>query len=217
MKSYWCFWLSNHINVGDGHFCENTRSVHLVRVWKENERALRSLARRVVWNRDVVDDVLQESFLRILKSKRRFTCKEEVYNYARKAVVSAAIDLNRRARKHYEYECGADVGESAAAPGQQLENPFETLVREERATAYGTITARLRQALGRLPRKQREAIDFFFRRKKETKLKLLCREWGIPYSTLRSRMLQGIDSLRKDLKEQGIDVLSLPDGYEDDL
>lgn len=191
--------------------------MQLVRVWKEHERSLRALARRVAWSRDVVEDVLQESFLRILKSKRRFSCKEEVYNYARKAVVTAAIDLNRNARKHYEYECGADVGDRAAAVGEQLESPLDTLVREERATAYGTVASHLRQALRRLPLKQREAIDFFFRRRKEKKLKVLCREWGVPYSTLRSRMLQGIDRLRKDLKEQGIDVLSLPDGYEDDL
>ena len=57
--------------------------------------------------------------------------------------------------------------------------------------------------MAELPSVQREALEFAFNGNHQ-KLRDVCREKGIPYSTVRSRVTVGIDRIRRRLEAKGI-------------
>lgn len=61
----------------------------------------------------------------------------------------------------------------------------------------------LRAGLKSLSREQREAIRIMFERNGRP-IKQTCADLGIPYSTVRSRMLTGIEVLRRHLCDRGL-------------
>ncbi len=66
-----------------------------------------------------------------------------------------------------------------------------------------SILKEVRKTLGELPPEQREAIDIAFNRN-HRKIKDICTEKAIPYSTIRSRVTAGIDHIRRQLTVKGI-------------
>jgi len=73
----------------------------------------------------------------------------------------------------------------------------------EKDEAKKSILKEVRKTLGELPPEQREAIDIAFNRN-HRKIKDICTEKGIPYSTIRSRVTAGIDHIRRQLTVKGI-------------
>jgi DNA-directed RNA polymerase specialized sigma24 family protein len=61
-----------------------------------------------------------------------------------------------------------------------------------------SILKEVRKTLGKLSPEQREAIDIAFNRH-HRKIKDICTEKGIPYSTIRSRVTAGLDHIRRQL------------------
>jgi RNA polymerase sigma factor (sigma-70 family) len=177
----------------------------LTQVWKEKQHAFRALVRTVLLDQSSVDDVLQEAFARVLQSQKRFSGQQEAYYYLRKTVLSTTIDSYRRIKRYTHHVATAAPSPSSGySPFQQPADPLSLLIREEETAEQRHLVEQVRAALAELPPRQKEAIELFFGRAKRTKLKDVCREAGIPYSTLRSRMIRGIDKIRLRLKEQEV-------------
>ena len=147
-----------------------------------------------------MDDVLQEAFIKLLESNKHFSNKNEAYNYMRKVVLNTSIDHYRcrRRRKAYSLNPGNPASPSSSAP-----NPLNLLIEKEKDEAKNSILKEVRKTLGKLPPEQREAIDIAFNRK-HRKIKDICKEKAIPYSTIRSRVTAGIDHIRRQLALKGI-------------
>lgn len=168
----------------------------LVRLWERNRAILRSLVRTVLFDHSLIDDVLQEAFARLLKRNRTFPSERETYNYMRRVVLNTAIDFYRQ--RNRARLCAREFYSPADAS-----TPLDLLIREEQENLHVSVLAEVLKALESLPLEQREAIELFFRRDGR-RIKEICEKMKIPYSTLRSRMLAGIDAIRKELKEKGL-------------
>ncbi len=148
-----------------------------------------------------MDDVLQEAFVKLLESKKHFSSPNEAYNYMRKVVLNTSIDHYRslrRRQKAYSLNPGNFSSPSSHAP-----SPLNLLIEKEKGEVEDSILKEIRKTLGKLSPEQREAIDIAFNRD-HRKIKDICTEKGIPYSTVRSRVTAGIDHIRRQLIIKGI-------------
>ena len=163
------------------------------------------MVRAVLLDQSSTDDVLQEAFARVLQSRKSFTDRREAFHYLRKTVVSTTIDLYRRSTRYSSKILSHRDPLLPARTVSQLEpSPLELLLQEEEAKVQRLLIDRVQSVLRTLPPSQQEAIRLFFGRDGK-RLKDVCREAGIPYSTLRSRMIRGVDNIRSRLKEDGVD------------
>ena len=115
-------------------------------------------------------------------------------------VLNTSIDHYRclRRRNAYSLNPGNLSSLSSSAP-----NPLNLLIEKEKGEVKNSILKEVRKTLGELPPEQREAIDIAFNRN-HRKIKDICTEKGIPYSTIRSRVTAGIDHIRRQLTVKGI-------------
>lgn len=170
----------------------------LERIWRENYPFFRALARSIAYREEDIEDILQESYLRLLKSASLPTEKGPILSFMRKVVWSASIDSYRRRRR--DFRLRARVAGSAQEPP----NPLSELLQADRERARNELLHQLCDVLGELPKNHRQALRLYFGREVRT-ITQACSQSGLPYSTLRSRMLVAIKELRK--------LLSLKDAY----
>ncbi len=162
------------------------------------------MARAVISDPSSVEDVLQEAFLRVLRTRKRFANQQEAFNYLRRAVLNTSIDTYRRLQRQnsrFDTRNGERQTQRYAEIGA---DPLSLLLTNEEAETHNHLVNEVEMALRSLQPKQREAVEVFFRRESTLKLKEFCQEQGVPYSTLRSRMLQGIDLIRVYLRQRGV-------------
>jgi len=174
----------------------------LEQIWRQNQAVLRSIIRNVLQDSSCIDDVLQDSFAKLIRSKKEFSTPEETYQYIRKTVLNTSIDYYRDLKRR-----GFHLTVSAESEPYLLTsdhpNPLAKLMEGEKAGVERTVLRELEKAMKELTREQREAIDILFNRNHK-KIKDICRERGIPYSTVRSRVTAGIDRLRRVLRAKGV-------------
>ena len=147
-----------------------------------------------------VDDVLQEAFVKLLECNQHFSTQNEAYNYIRKVVFNTSIDHYRSLRRQNAYSLHPGY---LSVLSRNAPNPLFLLIEKEKGKVKDSILKEVRKTLGELPPEQREAIDIAFNRNHQ-KLKDICKERGIPYSTMRSRVTSGIDYIRRRLRVKGI-------------
>jgi len=164
------------------------------------------MVRAVLFDQSSIDDVLQEAFAKVLHSRKDFSDRREAFHYLRKTVLSTTIDLYRRSTRYNSrvIDC-PDPPEFSPILLQKDQDPLSLLLLREQAEEKYNLVSQVRAALATLPPSQQEAIELFFGRSKKQRLKEICRDSGIPYSTLRSRMIRGVDKIRALLREEDAD------------
>ncbi len=157
---------------------------------------------------EAADDALQEAFVKVLRSGKRFSQRQQAVNYLYRAVLTSAIDIYRKRRRRVSrFQAGPDnLQESDELAGDSrrhcsLPDPLENLLERERRGWEQALVREVRRAWESLPAPQREAIDLALNRNGKS-FRAVCAEAGIPYSTARSRMLVGIDQIRKHLNRK---------------
>ena len=171
----------------------------LERVWEKNQNIFRCIEGQILFDRSSTDDVLQEAYARTLQAKKAFTDEEEAHRYLRRVVWNTAIDYYRRFSRQNS------LIKSVSSVRQESPNPLTILIREEETELESSLLIEMRKAFKGLSPKQKQAIDLVFSRNGQ-KLKEICKEKNIPYSTLRSRMISAIDQIRSHLKARGFDL-----------
>ena len=155
-----------------------------------------SLAHRIVGNRAAAEDVIQEAFLSIWRSRARYDpARGSVRSWTLGIVRNRAIDALRRF--------------SGAAPKLDLDDdavlearPSETLTDSE---AIRRDTAdRVRGALGELPQEQSQVITLaYFGGFSHSEIAKML---GAPLGTIKGRMRLGLEKMRDTLSDGlGID------------
>jgi RNA polymerase sigma factor (sigma-70 family) len=167
----------------------------LVQVWLRNQGLFRSLVRKMLFESNSVEDVLHDAFVQVLRSKRKFSSERDAFNYLRKTVINATIDQYRRLKR------SCNVVDCYPIPPviDASEDPLSTMIREEAEAQQLELLSLLERLVQELSPEQRSAIDLFFGQSPEKKLKTICQESGIPYSTLRGRLSSAISRLRSRL------------------
>jgi RNA polymerase sigma factor (sigma-70 family) len=189
----------------------------LSQVWKEKQYTFRAIAHSILLDKSLVDDVLQEAFTRILQSERRFSDEGETYNYIRKTVLNTTIDTYRRVRRQNSRYTATKLSTVSRTPGEGdcFGDPLTLLLKKEKRKIDADLAAEVRAALDKLSGEQKAAIQVFFGRDRNKKVKDICREQGVPYSTLRSRMLTGIEKIRHTLRQRGVEGFEAQNRRED--
>ena len=163
------------------------------------------MIRAVLLDESSVDDVLQEAFARVLQSRKKFSDRREAFHYLRKTVLSTTIDLYRRSVRYSSRVVDRQVPpEFSPYLLQEESDPLGLLILEEQAEEKRHLIGQVKAALETLPPSQQQAIELFFGRSRKKRLKEICSDSGIPYSTLRSRMMRGVDRIRLRLREEGV-------------
>ncbi len=180
-------------------FCEAGTYRMLERVWQEKYTALRSIVRSFLFDDARVEDILQDALSRVLASGRSFPDELETYRYLRRAVFNASIDHYRASRRRIYLPLPEEPGDLTLPIHTGPSDPLALLLQQERQSLKHAILREITGAMADLPDAQQEAI-WMIMGQRDMRLKDLCRIKGIPYSTLRSRMLAGVERLRRRLK-----------------
>lgn len=176
----------------------------LERIWRKNQAILRSIVHNILIDPSGVEDVLQEAFAKLLRSNTSLYTEQEAYSYIRRVVLNTTIDHYRSSKRrnaHFTNSVGS-VGTNSCHSCQNQANPLTLLIEKENEKLQNSILEEVRKTLKELPPEQKEAIDITFNRN-HAKIKDICQERGIPYSTLRSRVTAGIDRIRNRLRAKG--------------
>ena len=163
------------------------------------------MVRSVLLDQSSIEDVLQEAFTRVLQSRKHFSDQQEAFHYLRRTVLTTTIDVYRRSKRQTsKISDSPRPAEKSIHAVRGRPDPLELLILKEEAEERRQLINHVRSAVNSLPKAQREAIELFFNRSKRVRLKDICQDSGIPYSTLRSRMIRGVDTIRLYLCRKGV-------------
>jgi RNA polymerase sigma-70 factor, ECF subfamily len=170
--------------VGEG----NPRAFELL--YDRHGGAAFSLAYRMVGNRVTAEDITQDGFLSIWRSRLRYDpSRGSVRTWVLGIVHKRAVDTLRRGAAHERRREMMDgVEERHEAPER---TDVEAVRREE--------ARNVRSALGTLPEDQRRTIELaYFGGYSHSQIAELLDE---PLGTVKGRMRLGLDKLRRELSE----------------
>ena len=170
--------------VGDG----NPRAFELI--YDRHGGAAFSLAYRMVGNRVAAEDIIQEAFLSIWRSRMRYDqSRGSVRTWVLGIVHNRAIDALRRGESHDRRRETLDG----------VEERFEAPVRTDVEAARREEARSVRTALDTLPDEQRRTIELaYFGGFSHRQIAELLDE---PIGTVKGRMRLGLDKLRRQLSE----------------
>ena len=169
-------------------------------IWYDKQLVFRSIVLRVLLNPSRVDDILQEAFAHVLASGKTFPTEEDAYRYIRRVVFNTTIDHYRASTPVVDCFLTETIF-VYSEPRSSQPNPLTALLKDEFTTSKSELLEEVARALTDLPADQREAIHLILG-PRPRKLKEMCREIGVPYSTLGSRMMAGLERIRRKAKGQ---------------
>ena len=173
-------------------------------MWRTYQYVFRAVASSILADKSLVDDALQEAFAKVFRANKTFASDVQAFHFLRRAVYNSAVDQFRRvSRRNRRFPSYDDPRVRENSQPVDSENPLFLLVHEEETRCHSTLLRELKSGLRHLNRDQREAIQLMFGPKGRP-IKKTCACLGVPYSTVRSRMLAGIDVLRRHLLDRGI-------------
>ena len=141
--------------------------------------------------RDPVDDLVQETWLRVLERGRSYDGRSRFEPWLFTIARNLAIDTTRR-RRLISLDAEDEAGEEFAAPVSGEPSPFEQAARTEDAQ-------RLAGELAALAPVYREALLLRFQ--EELSLEEIAGVMGASVSTVASRIYRGLAALRAQMEE----------------
>lgn len=153
-------------------------------------RAAYSLARRILTDGTLAQDVVQEVFLSLWHDARRFDAgRGKVATYLLSMTHHRAVDAVRREENLRRWRTTDEVLEFAPDPGTGVEDEVEASERR----------AQVRAALAELPPAQREALALaYFGGYTQREVASLV---GVPLGTVKTRMAAGMRKLKDSLSD----------------
>jgi RNA polymerase sigma-70 factor (ECF subfamily) len=167
---------------------------------------------RFTGHRARAEDVLQETWLKVVRSAREYEAKARfttwLYTIARNLCVDSARKESYRQASSLEAPTGNGAGTEEGRPlGEALPDAGASPER-------GAYNARLRplieRALASLPEEQREV--FLLREYSGIAFKEIAEVTGVSENTVKSRMRYALEGLRRRLAELGVDGDLAEDG-----
>jgi RNA polymerase sigma-70 factor (ECF subfamily) len=161
------------------------------RVYDEHRRGVHATAYRVLNSSAAAQDVVQDVFLRVWRNPQKFDAgRGEIGSYLRLMARSRAVDLWRegQASGRAEDRLKAVVGHES--PQSDAQPDHLALASADRST--------VRDALGRLPDPQREALVLAYWG--GLTADQIAARAGVPLGTAKSRIRLGLARLRSELQ-----------------
>jgi RNA polymerase sigma factor (sigma-70 family) len=155
-------------------------------------RAAYSLARRILTEETLAQDVVQEVFLSLWRDARRFDAgRGTVATYLLSMTHHRAVDVVRREENLRRWRTSDEGLELVADPKARVEDEVEASERR----------AEVRSALAELPAAQREALLLaYFGGYTQREVSALV---GVPLGTVKTRMAAGMRKMKEALQDAG--------------
>ena len=159
------------------------------------ERPIYALAYRVIGREEDARDVVQETFLRAFRGIGNFRGQAKFSSWVYRIALNLCRDWIRRERRAPILPTpeGVDVVELAAEQG-----PAESI---EDLVARNDISKVVAELMTRLPEEQRTAI--ILKEYHGMTFQEIADLQGVPLSTVKTRLYQGLTVLRRHLQQQG--------------
>jgi RNA polymerase sigma-70 factor (ECF subfamily) len=160
---------------------------------QRTERRVFNFIFRLVRNRELANDLLQETFLRVVKGAAKYTQSAKfttwVFTIARNLCMDEFRRQSHRRHKSLDQNIGGEEG------GRTLMDVIEGSSPDAYTrAAAGEIRGRVEEALAQLSEEQREV--FVLRQFMELPFKEIAEVVGIPENTVKSRMRYALENLR---------------------
>ena len=167
---------------------------------------------RFTGHRARAEDVLQETWLKVVRSAREYEPKAKfttwLYTIARNLCVDSARKESYRQASSLEAPTGNGAGgEEGRALGEALP---DTGASPERGAYNARLRPLIERALASLPEEQREV--FLLREYSGIAFKEIAEVTGVSENTVKSRMRYALEGLRRRLAELGVDGDLAEDG-----
>lgn len=164
----------------------------LVQRW---ERPIYALAYRTIGREEEARDVVQEAFLRAFRALPGFKGQAKFSSWLYRITLNLCRDWMRRERRTPELQApeGVDVIELAAEQG-----PVESV---EDLVSRRDLSRRVARAMRALSEEQRTAI--VLKEYQGLTFQEISDLLGIPLSTVKTRLYQGLHVLRRELEREG--------------
>jgi RNA polymerase sigma factor (sigma-70 family) len=155
-----------------------------------------SLARRILTEETLAQDVVQEVFLSLWRDARRFDAgRGTVATYLLSMTHHRAVDVVRREENLRRWRTSDEGLELEPDPKARVEDEVEASERR----------AEVRAALGELPAAQREAVALaYLGGYTQREVAALV---GVPLGTVKTRMAAGMRKMRQALQDAGTEEL----------
>jgi RNA polymerase sigma factor (sigma-70 family) len=159
-------------------------------------RAAYSLARRILTEETLAQDVVQEVFLSLWRDARRFDAgRGTVATYLLSMTHHRAVDAVRREENLRRWRTSEEGLEVEPDPRARVEDEVEASERR----------AQVRAALGKLPAAQRQAVALaYFGGYTQREVAALV---GVPLGTVKTRMAAGMRKMKEALQDAGSEEL----------
>ena len=153
---------------------------------------------RFVRSRDVAEDLLQDTFLRVIKGANNYQRKATFTTWLYTIARNLCVDRSRRQkhRKHASLDQPMTKSEDA---GTLLDVVAGDEMPSDRKAISRQLHQAMQEAIGRLSEEQREV--FLMREFLSMPFKQIADVVGVPENTVKSRMRYALEKLRLELDE----------------
>ncbi|HEY3130074.1 MAG TPA: RNA polymerase sigma factor [Acidobacteriota bacterium] len=170
-------------------------------LWARHQRLFRHIACAIVRDADIAEEVVQEAFRRALGSHFPGSSSEEALLYLKRIVTNTSIDYYHHGRRQ-ALEDDLDQANRVADP--PASSPLNQLLEQERQDLEKKRLNVIKREMTKLPPEQRFIIENLVLQESPATLTALSQSTGVPISTLRSRMILGLDRIRESLRKEGL-------------
>jgi RNA polymerase sigma-70 factor (ECF subfamily) len=153
---------------------------------------------RYVGARELAEDLLQETFLRVIKGAEAYKRQAKFTTWLYTIARNLCVDQSRRAKHRKAQSLDAPMNQSGES-GNLLDVVPGKDMPSDRATMSKEIHQKLHAALERLSEDQREV--FLMREFLDMPFKEIADVVGVPENTVKSRMRYALEKLRLELDE----------------
>jgi RNA polymerase sigma-70 factor (ECF subfamily) len=165
-----------------------------------HRRAVFNFILRYVGSRETAEDLLQETFLRVIKGAATYEKQAKLTTWIFTIARNLCTDQSRRAKHRRAQSLDAPLSRHEEKSGTLHEIlPNKQQLAADRQTISNQLHDRLHAAIAKLGDEQREV--FLMREFCELQFKEIAEIVGVPENTVKSRMRYALEKLRVELEE----------------
>ena len=153
---------------------------------------------RYVGLRETAEDLLQETFLRVIKGAGAYQRQAKFTTWLYTIARNLCVDQSRRAKHRRAQSLDAPMNSSPES-GTLLDVIPANEIASDRQTVNKELHLKMEAALARLSQEQREV--FLMREFLDMPFKDIAEVVGVPENTVKSRMRYALEKLRLELDE----------------
>lgn len=163
------------------------------RLLSKHEKGVYNFIYRMMRHEETANDLLQETFLRVVKNAQRYSPKAKFTTWLYTIARNQCIDAMRRAKHRRHRSLDQKMGRDADGPTLMDKLPGRSADGFSRTDAR-EMTVRIEAAVEQLSDEQREV--FVMRQFRNLKFKEIAEVIGVSENTIKSRMRYALENLR---------------------